>query len=113
MSADSERALVPVEGKRLDRQLKAGSVEVKKLEDAPLEVAKAEVGALIGAAIAGKPRKVFGDEGQLSRVVSGEGVPDYFARIYRDPEARRKLGFSFLRGSGVKKRISLVWDEEF
>jgi hypothetical protein len=56
---------------------------------------------------------VFGDEGQLSRVVSGEGVPDYFARIYRDPEARRKLGFSFLRGSGVKKRISLVWDEEF
>jgi len=109
MAASVERQRALLEVKTPDRPLR---VEVNKVDGDSLEQSKVALGRDISEAIAGTPRKVYGDDALMSGICSGDKVPDYLARIYRDRIARRKLGFAFLRGTGVRKHVSLEWDEE-
>lgn len=70
---------------------------VKKVDrGVPMELAKVRVGAAMKRAMEGRALKEFGDAGQISNVHSGEKVPDYFARIYMDPSARRRFALALL-----------------
>lgn len=82
-------------------------VEVKELDDAKVRVARA-----IKAAIGDQCLKAYGDEGLMSRIVSGEGVPAYLARIYQDVRARRRFGLALLRGDPcVRMRMVIEIDD--
>jgi hypothetical protein len=63
-----------------------------------MESAKAIVGKAVRSAIGDEAVRVYGDEGLMSRVMSGEKVPDYMGRIVSNPEARRRYALSLLRG---------------
>lgn len=82
-------ALDAVEDNRVDRLV--NEVDRRK------RMAKASMGAAIEQAI-GDRRKAFGDKGLISNVCSGEKVPEYLARIYEDPEARRRFALALLEG---------------
>jgi hypothetical protein len=100
------------EVKRLHPGDDVGPEAVKKLHHVPLAMAKADIGAAIGAAIEGKPLKHYGHEGLMSDVISGAKVPEYLARICENPESRRRLALALLKGTGVRARMVLDWDEE-
>jgi hypothetical protein len=70
--------------------------KVHRLDDVPLEMAKARIGAAVGAAIGSDPLKAYGHPGLLSEVCSGEKVPDYLGRIYNNRQARRRFALSLL-----------------
>jgi hypothetical protein len=102
-----------VEVSRLDRLPERAKEAVRKLDLAPLDEAKASVGLAVKHAIGDDPLKVYGDEGQMSKVIAGEKVPDYMARIYRNPQARRRYALSLLRSDpNVRIRTTVDWDEE-
>lgn len=112
MPSFSDRA-EQVEGKRLDRLPQTAKGAVKKIDSLPLDDAKARVGRAVKDAIGDQPFKVYGDEGQMSKVVTGEKVPDYMARIYRNPEARRRYAVSLLRGDkSVRVRTVVEIEDE-
>jgi len=49
----------------------------------------------------------------MAKVISGERVPDYLARIYNRPEARRRYAMSLLRGDKkVRVRTVIEIEEE-
>lgn len=78
-----------------------------------MRMAKAKMGAAVEHAIGDRPLKEFGDKGQMSNITSGEKVPEYLARIYHDPAARRRFALALLDGdTGVRKRIVLDFDAE-
>lgn len=91
------RVLGSAEVKPLHLGDDARAEAVKKLHRVPLEMAKAAVGAAIDVAIGDAPAKEYGHEGLISSVKSGEKVPEYLARIYADPVARRRLAFALLK----------------
>lgn len=68
----------------------------KALENIPLAMAKAKVGAVIRAAIGNGPLKAYGHEGLVSGVCSGEKAPDYLARIVADKSAKQRLALALL-----------------
>lgn len=108
-------ATVRVEDNRVDRVGERGTGAVKSLDHLPakaLAMAKAAVGAAIEAAIGDQPLKHYGDEGLVSKVVSGEKVPNYLAQIARDPAARQRFALALLTGTKVRRRIVLDWDDE-
>ena len=70
--------------------------KVDRLAAISLEMAKARLGAAVGQAIGDQPLKAYGDKGLLSKVSTGEKVPDYLARIYQDRGARRRLALALL-----------------
>jgi hypothetical protein len=87
--------------------------ENRTLPEIPLAMAKAGIGLAIKNAIGDQPLKVYGDDSRMAKVISGEGVPDYLARIYRNPDARRRYALSLLRGDpNVRIRTTVDWDEE-
>jgi len=79
----------------------------RTLPEIPLEMAKAGIGRAIKHAIGDEPLKVYGDDSMMAKVISGERVPDYLARIYNRPEARRRYALSLLRGD-KKVRVRTV-----
>ena len=87
--------------------------ENRTLPDIPLEMAKAGLGRAIKSAIGDDPLKVYGDDSMMAKVISGERIPDYLARIYRNPEARRRYAVSLLRGDKrVRVRTVVEIEEE-
>jgi hypothetical protein len=71
------------------------------------------VGAAFEHAIGNAPLKTYGHAGQVSEVISGSKVPDYMARIYLDPRARRRFAEAWLDGDPrVRMRTVIEWDEE-
>lgn len=94
-----QRNLPPMEVNRVDRAAEPRSVVVNKVDrltDLPLEMAKAKFGAAIEEGIGDAPLKNYGDKGLLSKVVTGEKVPDYLGRIYQDKQARRRFAVALL-----------------
>ena len=89
-----------------------GDDGVKKLHDVPLAMAKAKVGEAVSAGIGDQSPKAFGHEGRISGVCSGKNVPDYMARIYLDPDARRRYALSLLRGDPKVRTRFVVEIEE-
>jgi hypothetical protein len=88
-----------VEDNEVDRDEEASPKAVNKVDQllkVPMRQAKASLGAAVKAAIGDEPLKAFGDKGQLSNVLTGEKVPAYLARIYQDPEARRRFALALL-----------------
>ena len=85
----------------------------RTLPEIPLEMAKAGIGRAIKSAIGDDPMKVYGDDSLMAKVISGERVPDYLARIYNRPEACRRYAISLLKGDKqVRVRTVIEIDEE-
>lgn len=104
-----------VEDNRVDRSGERGSVVDNKVDRLPskaLAMAKATVGAAVEAAIGDQLLKRYGDEGMVSKIITGEKVPAYLAQIARDPEARQRFALALLKGTKVRRRIVLDWDDE-
>lgn len=109
-----QSALGPMEVKRVDRLPESAKVAVKKV-DLPLEAAKEMVGAAVNSAIGNAPMKTYGDAGLMSKVVTGEKAPEYLARIYQDPKARRRFAMAFLKGDPkvtMRRRVVIDIDDE-
>jgi hypothetical protein len=68
------------------------------MPEIPLEMAKARVGKAVKHAIGDDPLKVYGDDSMMAKVITGEKVPDYLARIVNRPEALRRYALSLLEG---------------
>lgn len=104
----------PVEVKRIDgdRAPATGTVNgIDRGDDNPLRHAKAQVGAVMAAAIGTDPLKCYGDAGLVSKVCSGEKAPDYLARIYQNPEARRRFAQAWLQDTpGVRMTVTFEFD---
>lgn len=108
-----QQALPPMEVKRLDHLPERAQSAVKKVDRLPVEAAKAHVGAAIRSAVGDEPLRVYGDEGLMSRVMTGEKVPDYMGRIFSNPDARRRYALALLKGDPrVRIRTTVDWDEE-
>jgi hypothetical protein len=113
MSRSVPQTAVALEDKRLDRRDREFGDTVKELDSLPFRMAKAAIGAAVKHAIGDAPMKQYGDEGQMSKVISGERVPDYLARIYEDRAARTRYALSLLRGDPrVKVRTVVEFDDE-
>ena len=112
MSRIVQQSLPPMEVQRTDSPSEAPT-ENRTLPDIPLEMAKAGLGRAIKSAIGDDPLKVYGDDSMMAKVISGERIPDYLARIYRNPEARRRYAVSLLRGDKrVRVRTVVEIEEE-
>lgn len=112
MSSSLNRTLGTLEVKSLHSDEERRSDAVKKLHRVPLEMAKAAVGAAIDVAIGDAPAKEYGHEGLISSVKSGEKVPEYLARIYQDPGARRRLAFALLKDDAAVTFRTVIEFEE-
>jgi hypothetical protein len=100
----------PVEVQRPDRTDSEESGN-RTMPDIPLEMAKAGIGRAVKHAIGDEPLRVYGDDSMMAKVITGEKVPDYLARIYKNPEARRRYAVSLLRGD-KKVRVRTVVEIE-
>lgn len=96
MSEMVQRVLPPMEVNSSHREPDRSCEAVKKLHDVPLRQAKAAIGGAVREAIGARPLKEFGHEGLLSEVCSGGKAPEYLARIYLDPQARRRFALALL-----------------
>ena len=115
MGRSVQQPLLDMEVNSLHCDARPSATAVKKLHQlrAGLSNAKAKMGAAVNAAIGDQPRKAFGHEGLIAGVCAGPKVPDYLARIWEDPEARRRFGIAILRNDPkVKVRLLLEIDEE-
>jgi len=101
----------PLPAMELERVEKRDLDALNKVEGQKLRMAKAGVGAAIAHAIGDAPAKTYGDKGWISNVTAGPGVPDYLARIWADPPARRRLGMALLKGD-PKVKVRLVVEIE-
>ena len=111
MSRIVQQSLPPMEVQRTDSPSEAPTGN-RTLPDIPLEMAKAGIGRAIKSAIGDDPLKVYGDDSMMAKVISGERIPDYLARIYRNPEARRRYAVSLLRGDKQVRVRTVVEIEE-
>lgn len=91
---------------------------IARVEDMKLDrlrMAKAKVGAAVKQAIGDQPLKAFGDEGLVSKLTTGEKVPDYLARICEDDGSRKRFALALLKGTPkakVRVFIEVEDDEE-
>jgi hypothetical protein len=69
-----------------------------KLAEIPLEMARISMGDAIARGIGRESYKAFGDTGLITKVVSGEKVPDYLAKLYADADARQRFALALLEG---------------
>jgi hypothetical protein len=101
------------EDKRLDRLPASAQSAVLKVDRHPMEAGKASIGAAVKSAVGDDPLRVYGDEAFMSKVISGEKVPDYLGRIASRPAALRRYALSLLKGDpNVRIRTTVDWDEE-
>lgn len=70
--------------------------DVHRRLDVRLEMAKASLGQAVQKAIGGSPLKAYGTKSLISGICGGSKVPEYLARIYLDPTARRRFAFALL-----------------
>jgi len=98
MPRSVQQPLPPMEVNRVDRPSERRADVVNKVDrlQIPLEMAKARMGAAVEHAIGDAPLKEYGDKGLMSKVVTGEKVPDYLARIAQDKAARRRFALKLL-----------------
>lgn len=99
MPRSVQRSLPPMEVDRVhrDREPQTRVVnDVHRLDEIPLEMARAGVGACVREAIGVEPLKRFGHKGLVHSVCTGEKAPDYLARIYQDRAARRRFALALL-----------------
>ena len=96
MSRTMPRRLPGMEDNRVD-PAEASVNEVDRLKPT-IRMAKMSVGAALEHAIGDAPLKTYGDKGLMSKVVTGDKVPEYLARIWLDRPARRRLAFGLLDG---------------
>lgn len=112
MSSSVAKAELLAEVRTPDRPVRAQSGN-RTMPEIPLEMAKASVGKAIKSAIGDDPLKVYGDDSMMAKVISGEKVPDYMARIYKNDAARRRYALSMLRGDKrVRVRTVVEIEEE-
>jgi hypothetical protein len=112
MKSSVQRNLPPMELRNPDQAIRAQSGN-RTLPEIPLEMAKASIGRAVRDAIGDEPLKVYGDDSMMAKVIAGEKVPEYLARIYRNPDARRRYALSLLRNDPkVRIRTTVDWDEE-
>lgn len=114
MSGSVSRSVVSSEVNQVERPRMARAElvnKVERVESAPIDSAKASVGAAIQAAIGDAPMKTYGDKALMSGLCSGEKVPEYLANIYRDEDARRRLGLELLKGTCVTVETVVRWHE--
>lgn len=114
MRRSVQQSFPPMEVKSLHRTAETRAEAVKELHQVPLNMAKASVGAAFAEAIGDSARKVYGHEGLVSAVCSGEKVPEYLARVYADPAARVRFGVAWLKGARqvrVRRRIEVEIEE--
>lgn len=112
MGRSFQHQLPPMEVRRPDSERKPQSGN-RTLPEIPLEMAKAGIGRAIKSAIGDDSMKVYGDDSLMAKVISGERIPDYLARIYRNPDARRRYALELLKGDPrVRIRTTVDWDEE-
>jgi hypothetical protein len=93
--------VVSVEDNRVDRRDAESPSVVNKVDRLPekaIAMAKASVGAALKRAIGDESIKAFGDKGLVSKLTTGEKVPDYLARIYQDETARTEFALAMLEG---------------
>lgn len=111
MSSKSQLNLPPALVNRVDREPERALVAVNKVDHAeiPLDEAKERVGAAVEQAIGDRPMKHFGDKGLLCKVCTGEKAPDYLARIYQDPSARRRFARAWLKDDNAV-RVKVVYE---
>lgn len=109
-----DRPLPPMEVRRTDDQRSVRSEAVSKpdhdprLSEIPLEMARISMGEAIARGIGPSPYKTYGDTGLIAKVVNGEKVPDYLARLYANPDARQRLALALLDGlDGVEKELTV------
>lgn len=111
MARSFQQVLPPMEVRKPDAPSEPQSGN-RTLPEIPLEMAKAGIGRAIKHAIGDDPMKVYGDDSLMAKVISGERVPDYLARIYNRPEARRRYALSLLRGDKQVRVRTVVEIEE-
>lgn len=112
MKPTMQRTLPPMEDKRLDRLPESAKTAVKKV-DGPLDAAKKRAGKAVRAAIGEEAVRVYGDEGLMSRVMSGPGIPDYMARIVERPDALRRYAVALLSEvPNIRITTNVAWEEE-
>lgn len=110
-----QQRLPGVEDNRVVRGREASAPRdnnVDRLSAVTMRTAKASMGAAVKDAIGDGALKEFGDKGKLSKVISGEKVPEYLARIYQDVPARRRLGLALLKDD-PQVRVRLVIECDF
>lgn len=110
---DSEREPGEREANRVGGAADVDTNRVGRLQ-VPLEMAKAKVGACVRQAIGERQMKEFGDKGTMGNICSGERAPEYLARIYMDPAARRRFAQKWLEGDAavrMKTTTCIEWDE--
>lgn len=113
MSAESvAKPLIPAEVRTSDQGDEAQSGN-RTMPDPPLKMAKAGIGRAVKHAIGDDPLKVYGDDSMMAKVITGEKVPDYLGRIYKNDDARRRYALSLLRGDKrVRVRTVIEIEEE-
>lgn len=79
-----------------------GTVNGVDLDDIPLAMAKAQLGRAFRDSVEGSGGvfKEFGDKGRISRVCSGEDIPDWLARAWARRRTRRELVLALADESG-------------
>lgn len=109
-----ERTLGPMEVKRVAPGVEHRSDVANKvghdprLDEIPLEMARMGMGAAIGRGIGGEALKAYGDPGSMSKVVAGEKVPDYLAKLYANEDARQRFALALLEGiDGVEMETTV------
>lgn len=113
-----QRSLPPMEVNRVDRPQSHDSGVVNKVDRLPeravdMARAKARVGHAVEEAIGNLPLKEFGDKGLMSKVTTGEKVPDYLARIYANRSARRRFARALVADdSGVVVTTVMTFRED-
>jgi hypothetical protein len=115
MQTSLNRPLPPMEVKRIDSAAESRSKTVNKIDHEEIDavlLAKTGMGAVIKDAIGGEPLKSYGDPGFVSKVVSGEKVPDYLAAIYANEGARLRMAKALLRSSGKQVKERTVFEIE-
>lgn len=119
MSSKVNGAALATEVDRVHRRRMLRHGDVNKVQCAPqndsdpLENERREVGAAIKEGIGDAPLKEYGTKSLMSGLVSGDAVPDYLARLYQDPNSRRRFGRRWLRGDdAVRVKTIIEWDEE-
>lgn len=96
MATTMRLPLPPVLVKRVATQPEP---HVNDVDNLTLEEAKAAIGRVVAAAIAGAALKEFGDKGQVSRWCQGEN-PN-LAKLWQRPDVRRRLVLALAEESGL------------
>ena len=112
MGRSVQQRLPEVEVNRVETPRQDALNKVERLDDIDMRMAKVGFGSAVQRAIGDEGAKRYGDKGWISNVISGSGVPEYLARIWADPPARRRLAMALLKDDRKVKVRMVVEIEE-